>query len=136
MGLVWTVSQPQTCAIILWIAHHEAGLTAKGIGFDARLIGALGIGRYISGLLPKLASILGERLTVVANRQDAAIVRALIGGSPHLLTVNARPYPLAGQSLLPRSLLRAALGVNHLPDYHLARGQPSAFVVPVRAVFS
>ena len=75
-------------------------MTTKGIGFDARLIGALGIGRYISGLLPKLASILGERLTVVANRQDAAIVRALIGGSPHLLTVNARPYRLDRKSVV------------------------------------
>src|SRR5438445_8638412 len=85
-------SPRQWCAIILWIAHHEAGLTVRGIGFDARLIGALGIGRYISGLLPQLALLLGDRLTVVANRQDAAIVRASIGGSPHLITVNARPY--------------------------------------------
>jgi len=135
MGLVWTVSQPQTCAIILWIAHHEAGLTAKGIGFDARLIGALGIGRYISGLLPKLASILGERLTVVANRQDAAIVRALIGGSPHLLTVSARPYRLAEQSLLPLSLLRAELGLIHFPHYNLPLVKPGHFVVTVHDLF-
>jgi len=39
----------------------------KSIGFDARLIGALGIGRYISGLLPGLAAILGSRLVVVAR---------------------------------------------------------------------
>jgi len=110
-------------------------LTATGIGFDARLIGALGIGRYISGLLPQLALILGERLTVVANRQDAAIVRALIGGSPHLMTVNAQPYRLAEQSLLPLSLLRAELGLIHFPHYNLPLVKPGHFVVTVHDLF-
>src|SRR5438105_15889484 len=85
-------SPRQTCAIMLWIAHHEAGLTARGIGFDARLIGALGIGRYITGLLPKLALILGDRLRAVATRHGAALVRALIAASARLTTLNARPY--------------------------------------------
>ena len=110
-------------------------MTATGIGFDARLIGALGIGRYISGLLPQLALILGERLTVVANRQDAAIVRALIGGSPHLMTVNAQPYRLAEQSLLPLSLLRAELGLIHFPHYNLPLVKPGHFVVTVHDLF-
>jgi glycosyltransferase involved in cell wall biosynthesis len=110
-------------------------LTARGIGFDARLIGALGIGRYISGLLPELADLLGERLTVIANRQDAAIVRALIGGSPHLMTVNARPYRLAEQSLLPLSLLRADLALIHFPHYNLPLIKPGHFVVTVHDLF-
>ena len=110
-------------------------MTATGIGFDARLIGALGIGRYISGLLPKLALILGERLTVVANRKDAAIVRALIGGLPHLMTVNAQPYRLAEQSLLPLSLLRAELGLIHFPHYNLPLVKPGHFVVTVHDLF-
>jgi len=42
-------------------------LTKTAIGFDARLIGALGIGRYISGLLPELATILGDQLTIIAQ---------------------------------------------------------------------
>jgi alpha-1,3-rhamnosyl/mannosyltransferase len=110
-------------------------LTVRGIGFDARLIGALGIGRYISGLLPELAALLGERLTVVANRQDAAIVRALIGGSPHLMTVNAQPYRLAEQSLLPLTLLRADLALIHFPHYNLPLIKPGHIVVTVHDLF-
>jgi alpha-1,3-rhamnosyl/mannosyltransferase len=110
-------------------------LTARGIGFDARLIGALGIGRYISGLLPQLAQLLGDRLTVVANRQDAAIVRALIGGSSHLMTINAQPYRLAEQSVLPLTLLRADLALVHFPHYNLPLIKPGHFVVTVHDLF-
>jgi alpha-1,3-rhamnosyl/mannosyltransferase len=110
-------------------------LTARGIGFDARLIGALGIGRYISGLLPQLAALLGDRLTVFANRQDAAIVRSLIGGSTHLTTVNAQPYRLAEQSLLPLTLLRADLDLVHFPHYNLPLIKPGHFVVTVHDLF-
>jgi len=110
-------------------------LTARGIGFDARLIGALGIGRYISGLLPQLAHLLGDRLTVVANRQDAAIVRALIGGTSHLMTINAQPYRLAEQSVLPLTLLRADLALVHFPHYNLPLIKPGHFVVTVHDLF-
>jgi len=110
-------------------------LTVRGIGFDARLIGALGIGRYISGLLPQLARFLGDRLTVVANRQDAAIVRALIGGSSHLMTVNVQPYRLAEQSVLPLTLLRADLDLVHFPHYNLPLIKPGHFVVTVHDLF-
>jgi glycosyltransferase involved in cell wall biosynthesis len=110
-------------------------LTARGIGFDARLIGALGIGRYITGLLPKLALFLGDRLVVVASRQDAAIVRALIGGSARLMTVNAQPYRLAEQSVLPVNLLRADLELIHFPHYNLPLIKPGRFVVTVHDLF-
>ncbi len=110
-------------------------MTVRGIGFDARLIGALGIGRYISGLLPVLAQLLGRRLTVLASRPDAAIVRALIGGEPELLTVNARPYRLAEQSLLPLSLRRADLDLIHFPHYNLPLVKPVHFVVTVHDLF-
>lgn len=110
-------------------------MTVRGIGFDARLIGALGIGRYISGLLPRLAELLGDRLTAVANRQDAAIVRALIGGSAHLMTVNAQPYRLAEQSILPLALLRADLALVHFPHYNLPLIKPGHFVVTVHDLF-
>ena len=110
-------------------------MTPRGIGFDARLIGALGIGRYISGLLPQLARILREQLTVVANGTDAALVRALIGGDPHLLTVSARPYRLAEQSVLPLSLLRANLDLIHFPHYNLPLFKPGRFVVTVHDLF-
>jgi len=110
-------------------------LTARGIGFDARLIGALGIGRYISGLLPQLAQLLGDHLTVIANRQDAAIVRAVMGGSAHLMTVNAPPYRLAEQSMLPLTLLRADLSLVHFPHYNLPLITPGHFVVTVHDLF-
>ena len=110
-------------------------MTVRGIGFDARLIGALGIGRYISGLLPELAQLLGRRLTVLASRPDAAIVRALIGGEPELLTVNAQPYRLAEQSLLPLSLRRADLDLIHFPHYNLPLIKPVHFVVTVHDLF-
>jgi len=110
-------------------------LTVRGIGFDARLIGALGIGRYISGLLPELAQLLGRRLTVLANPPDAAIVRALIGGEPELLTINAQPYRLAEQSLLPLSLRRADLDLIHFPHYNLPLIKPVHFVVTVHDLF-
>jgi len=110
-------------------------LTARGIGFDARLIGALGIGRYISGLLPQLAALLGNRLTVIANRQDAALVRAMIGGSSRLLTVNAPPYRLAEQSVLPLTLRRADLALVHFPHYNLPLIKPGHFVVTVHDLF-
>ena len=110
-------------------------MTVRGIGFDARLIGALGIGRYISGLLPELAQLLGRRLTVLANPPDAAIVRALIGGEPELLTINAQPYRLAEQSLLPLSLRRADLDLIHFPHYNLPLIKPVHFVVTVHDLF-
>lgn len=106
-----------------------------GIGFDARLVGALGIGRYISGLLPQLARLLGPSLTVVANPQDAALVRAMIGGGPQLVTINAQPYRLAEQSLLPISLLRARVGLMHFPHYNLPLIKPGRFVVTVHDLF-
>jgi glycosyltransferase involved in cell wall biosynthesis len=106
-----------------------------GIGFDARLIGALGIGRYISGLLPGLAEILGQRLSVVANPHDAALVRALIGGAPRLLTVDAAPYRLGEQSLLPLALMRARLDLMHFPHYNLPLFTPGRFVVTVHDLF-
>ena len=105
------------------------------IGFDARLIGALGIGRYISGLLPALASILGSRLTAIAQARDAALVRAMIGSAPRLITVNASPYRLAEQSILPLRLARAGLGLVHFPHYNLPLIKPAEFVVTVHDLF-
>ena len=110
-------------------------MTNTGIGFDARLIGALGIGRYISGLLPALANILGRQLTVIAQARDAALVHAMIGASARLLTVNASPYRLAEQSVLPVRLARAGLGLVHFPHYNLPLIKPAKFVVTVHDLF-
>ncbi|HEY8678284.1 MAG TPA: glycosyltransferase family 1 protein [Candidatus Dormibacteraeota bacterium] len=107
----------------------------KSIGFDARLIGALGIGRYISGLLPGLAAILGSRLVVVARARDAALVRAVIGAAPRLMTVNASPYRLGEQSLLPFRLMRAGLDLIHFPHYNLPLVKPGPFLVTVHDLF-
>lgn len=110
-------------------------MTKTGIGFDARLIGALGIGRYVSGLLPALADILGEQLAIIAQARDAALVRAMVGGSPRMLTVNASPYRLAEQSVLPLRLARAGLGLVHFPHYNLPLIKPARFVVTVHDLF-
>lgn len=110
-------------------------MTRTGIGFDARLIGALGIGRYISGLLPELASILGEQLTVFTQARDAALIRAMVGSDPRLLSVNASPYRLAEQSILPLRLAQAAAGLVHFPHYNLPLVKPAQFVVTVHDLF-
>jgi glycosyltransferase involved in cell wall biosynthesis len=81
-----------------------------------------------------LAGLLETRLTVVANRHDAALVRALIGGMPRLMTVDAPPYRLAEQ-LLPLNLLRADLGLIHFPHYNLPLIKPGRFVVTVHDLF-
>lgn len=105
------------------------------IGFDARLISALGIGRYISGLLPGLGGLLGPRLTVFTQSQDAALVRAQVGGSARLITVNAPPYRLAEQVVLPGVLARAQLELVHFPHYNLPFLYRQAFVVTIHDLF-
>jgi glycosyltransferase involved in cell wall biosynthesis len=105
------------------------------IGFDARLIGALGIGRYISGLLPGLGLLLGPRLTVFTQRRDAALVRAQVGGAARLITVNAPPYRLAEQAVLPSAMARAQLALVHFPHYNLPFFYRQAFVVTIHDLF-
>ncbi len=51
------------------------------------------------------------------------------------ITVNARPYRLAEQSLLPLSLLRADLALIHFPHYNLPLIKPGHFVVTVHDLF-
>ena len=108
---------------------------AQRIGFDARLISALGIGRYIGGLLPALGGLLGPRLTVFTQRQDAALVRAQVGGSARLITVDAPPYRLAEQAVLPAVLARAQVALIHFPHYNLPFFYRDAFVVTIHDLF-
>jgi glycosyltransferase involved in cell wall biosynthesis len=105
------------------------------IGFDARLIGALGIGRYIGGLLPAVASILGSRLTVIIQPQDQALARALVGGSARLISVNAPPYRLAEQAVLPGVLAGAQISLMHFPHYNLPILHRQRFVVTIHDLF-
>jgi glycosyltransferase involved in cell wall biosynthesis len=106
------------------------------IGFDARLISSLGIGRYISGLLPFLAEILGDRLVVIGGRSDIALLRALTEGRAQLIVSNARPYRLAEQSLLLRDLAKVRLPLIHFPHYNLPLAYPGRFVVTIHDLFS
>jgi glycosyltransferase involved in cell wall biosynthesis len=106
------------------------------IGFDARLISSLGIGRYISGLLPHLAEILENRLVVIARPTEIALVRALTDGRCTLITSNAAPYRLAEQTALPITLLRTGLPLVHFPHYNLPILYPRPFVVTVHDLFS
>lgn len=106
------------------------------IGFDARLIGALGIGRYIGGLLPALADLLGDRLVTVARRQDVARVRALTQGRGGLILSDAAPYRVAEQSSLLVKVAGARLSLVHFPHYNLPLGYPGRFVTTIHDLFS
>ena len=106
------------------------------IGFDARLLGALGIGRYIGGLLPELAQLLSDRFVVVARRQDVAIIRALTGGRVDLVTCDARPYRPAEQLTLPLRLSRARLDLVHFPHYNLPLAFSGRYVATIHDLFS
>ena len=104
------------------------------IGFDG-LIGDLGIGRYIAGLLPALAEILGDRLVVVARRPDVAIVRALTAGrGGHSL--QRPPLPDRGAVDLPLKLAQAKLALVHFPHYNLPIAFPGRFVTTIHDLFS
>jgi len=109
---------------------------ANPIGFDARLVTALGIGRYVSSLLPGLAARLGERLTVVARSPDLALVRTLVGRDVSLIVGDASPYRLAEQTALLLQLRRQHLALLHFPHYNLPLGYPGPFVVTVHDLFS
>jgi glycosyltransferase involved in cell wall biosynthesis len=106
------------------------------IGFDARLISSLGIGRYISGLLPPLAQILGSRLVVISRRSDTALLRALTEGRATLVRGDATAYRLGEQSRLLITLLRARLSLVHFPHYNLPLAYPGPFVVTIHDLFS
>jgi alpha-1,3-rhamnosyl/mannosyltransferase len=98
-------------------------------------VGALGIGRYITGLLPPLARRLGPRLHVMVQARDLAQVRALIGPSSSMQVVNAPPYRLAEQVLFPIRLRRMKLGLVHFPHYNLPLISAGRFVVTVHDLF-
>ena len=106
------------------------------IGFDARLISSLGIGRYISGLLPPLAEMLRSRLVVISRRAEVALVRALTEGRATLMVSDAAPYRTAEQSTLLLRLLQARLPLIHFPHYNLPLGYPGRFVVTIHDLFS
>ncbi len=72
---------------------------------------------------------------MIAQARDAALVRAMVGSTPRMLTVNASPYRLAEQSILPLHLARAALGLVHFPHYNLPLVKPAQFVVTVHDLF-
>src|SRR5438445_5915436 len=106
------------------------------IGFDARLIGALGIGRYISGLLPPLGQLLTDRLVIVGMARDAALIRALVGPRPAFTGVTAAPYRLREQTALRARLASLDLALVHFPHYNLPLASPSRFVVTIHDLFS
>ena len=106
------------------------------IGFDARLISALGIGRYISGLLPSLSETLGDDLVIFSRPADLALLRALTSGRGRLEVADASPYRLAEQSTFLLRLLRLRLPLVHFPHYNLPLGYLGRFVVTVHDLFS
>ena len=106
------------------------------IGFDARLISALGIGRYISGLLPPLSETLGDDLVIFSRPADLALVRALTSGRGRLEVADASPYRLAEQSVFLLRLLRLRLPLVHFPHYNLPLAYLGRFVVTIHDLFS
>ena len=109
---------------------------SQRIGFDARLIGALGIGRYISGLLPPLGQILADRLVVIGHARDAALIRALVGPRPAFTAANAAPYRLAEQITMLARLASMRLALAHFPHYNLPLAYPGRFAVTIHDLFS
>lgn len=107
----------------------------RQIGFDARLIGSLGIGRYVSGLLPALARSLEGRLMVISQPQDVALVRALTEGSASIMGSRAQPYRLAEQTTLLVQLAARRLEMMHFPHYSLPLAYPGRFVVTIHDLF-
>jgi glycosyltransferase involved in cell wall biosynthesis len=106
------------------------------IGFDARLISSLGIGRYISGLLPQLAEKLPGQLLVISRRTEVALVRALTAGKARLIVSDAAPYRFAEQSSLLVTLLRTGAALVHFPHYNLPVAYARPFVVTIHDLFS
>jgi glycosyltransferase involved in cell wall biosynthesis len=106
------------------------------IGFDARLISSLGIGRYISGLLPPLAELLGNGLVVITRPAELALLRALTEGKGRLVVADAAPYRLAEQSTYLITLLQTGAPLMHFPHYNLPLGYPGRFVVTIHDLFS
>lgn len=113
-----------------------AGSLLERVGFDARLLGGLGIGRYIHGLLPPLAETLGGRLTVFATPQDRAPVRAEVGPDPTIVVAGAAPYRLQEQTALLAQLARHQLRLVHFPHYNLPVAYRGRFVVTIHDLFS
>ena len=109
--------------------------TIKPIAFDARLISALGVGRYISGLLPPLAELLGDRLTVISRARDVALVRALLGAGPRVVVGEAPAYRLAEQITLLFGILRLNAALVHFPHYNHPLAYPGRFVVTIHDLF-
>jgi len=106
------------------------------VGFDARLIGGLGIGRYIRGLLPPLAGTLDGRLTILTTPQDRAPVRAEVGATPRIVVAGAAPYRLQEQTALLAQLTRHQLPLVHFPHYNLPVAYGGRFVVTIHDLFS
>lgn len=105
------------------------------IGFDARLINSLGIGRYISGLLPPLAELLPNQLVVLCRSSELALLRAMTGGTARIVVSNALPYRLAEQSTHLLTLLRLNLALIHIPHYDVPIAYPRPFVVTIHDLF-
>ena len=125
----------QARGIILWIVTSEVSRIEQ-VAFDARLIRSLGIGRYISGLLPPISRQLGARLTVFVGAPDIALLRAMLGSDVKLEVANERPYRLAEQSTFLMRLLRRRPTLVHFPHYNLPLGYPGRFVVTIHDLFS
>ncbi len=99
------------------------------------MIRTLGIGRYISGLLPELAELLADRLTVIARSQDRALVRTLLGSDPVLVTSDAPAYRVAEQFTLLLKVVGLKAALVHFPHYNLPLGYPGRFVVTIHDLF-
>jgi glycosyltransferase involved in cell wall biosynthesis len=89
------------------------------VGFDARLLGATGIGRYIEGLLPELVRQGPDFNWVVFGRSATAEhIQERCPGA-RFVRSDAAVYRVAEQVWLPWAFRRAHLDLLHAPHYNL-----------------
>jgi glycosyltransferase involved in cell wall biosynthesis len=104
---------------------------AARVGFDARMLGAGGIGRYIEGLLPELVTQApGFDWVVFAQRRRVEQIRALTP-SARLMICDAPYYRLREQTQLWWAYRRARLDLLHVPHYNRPLGYRGRTVVTV-----
>jgi glycosyltransferase involved in cell wall biosynthesis len=94
-------------------------MTARArIGFDARMLGATGLGRYIEGLLPELVRQGQELEWVVFARAASVPELGDAASGARLVRSDAAHYRLAEQTQLLASILGARLDLLHVPHYN------------------
>ncbi len=104
---------------------------AARVGFDARMLGAGGIGRYIEGLLPELVTQAPAFDWVVfARRSDLEQIKALAPAA-RMGAVDGTYYRLGEQASLWWHYRSARLDLLHAPHYNQPLGYRGRTIVTI-----